>query len=631
MTESSRVRATLIGVVIVALFATLLARLWYLQVMAGDAFAAQAEANRVVEVPVEAPRGRILDRQGRVLVDDRVSNVVAVSRSGVGNERSAVLERLEGVLGLPARELADRLDDKRASQYRPVRVASEVPEDTLVFIREHQELFPGVDAVQTPVRRYGGGSLAAHVLGYVGEINDKELEARPGYEPGDRIGKTGVEAAFEEHLRGEPGVERLEIDRGGRVVRVLRLKEPRKGADLRLTIDLDAQRLAEESLAQGIEAARLGWDDEMKKHFLAPAGSVVVLDPRDGSVVAMASCPTFQPGDFTGGISTAQWNELTDPANHYPLNNRAVQGEYAPGSTFKLISALAGLRSGVLTPNTTLEDEGKIRIGDTTKRNARSKAYGRVDLRRALSVSSDVYFYSLGFRIWQLRGEDAEGIQQVARDFGFGEDTGIDLGSERSGRVPDERWKRRAHEEHPEVFVDGVWRPGDNVNLAVGQGEMVSTPLQLANAYSAFANGGTLWVPRLADAVLDERGREAKSFEPDPKAQVTLPGGHRDAVMAGLRGAIVDEEGTAGPAFAGFPNQAVRVAGKTGTAQVSRRQDTSLFAAVVPYDSPRYVLVAVVEEGGFGSAVAAPIVRRVIEGLMALEVRPVDVITGEVD
>lgn len=630
MTEGSRVRIAIVGIVLISLFATLLARLWYLQVMAGDAFAAEAQRNRVETIRVEAPRGQILDRQGRVLIDNRVSNVITVSRSLVGDDKDAVLDRLAQVLGKPRADLERQLADQRYSAYKPIPIAEDVAEESLVYVREHQELFPGVDALQTPIRRYYHGSLLAHTLGYVGEINDAELVENKGYEPGDLIGKSGVEASFETELRGKPGTEELEIERRGRVVRVLRTKEPVKGDDLQLTIDLDAQRLAEESLAQGIAAARAGWDDQMKKHFIAPAGSVVVLDSRDGSVVAMASFPTYEPAEFIGGIGLALWNSLNDPAGHFPLNNRAIQGQYAPGSTFKVITALAGLDSELIAPNTTIEDKGSIRVGDRTFRNARNKAHGRVDLVRALTVSSDVYFYRLGYQIWQQEGERSEGIQRVARSFGFGKRTGVALRSEQSGRVPDEEWKTSAHEDHPEAFPDGVWRPGDNVNLAIGQGEMLATPMQLANAYAALANGGTVFEPRVAARLVGGDGETVREFKPKVANQALLNEADRQVLMAGLRGAVVNEEGTAAPAFAGFPHSQVRVAGKTGTAQVRAKQDTSLFAAIVPADSPQYVVVAVLEEAGFGSAIAAPIVRRIIAGLMKLDIGSV-AMSQEVD
>lgn len=630
MTEGSRVRVTIVGIVIISLFATLLARLWYLQVMAGQAFAAEAQSNRVKIVRIEAPRGQILDRQGRVLIDNRVSNVITVSRSLVGDDKNAVLDRLAQLLAMPRADLERRLSNKRYSHYKPIPLAEDVAEDALVYVREHQELFPGVDAIQVPIRRYNHGSLMAHLLGYVGEINDVELSDNDGYELGDLIGKSGVEASFEADLRGKPGTEELEIERQGRVVGVLRTKEPVKGHDLQLTVDLDVQRLAEESLAQGIAAAHAGWDDEYKKHFIAPAGSVVVLDSRDGSIVAMASFPTYEPTEFIGGIDPALFRTLNDPSGYYPLNNRAIQGQYAPGSTFKVITALAGLRTELITPSTTIEDKGSIRVGDRTLYNAGKKSHGRVDLARALAVSSNVYFYRLGFQIWQQEGSRAEEIQRVARSFGFGERTGVALGSEQDGRVPDEEWKRTANEDHPKAFPDGVWRPGDNVNLATGQGEMLATPLQLANAYAALANGGTVFVPRIAAGLIGEDGKTVREFKPKVGKQALLNEANRGALMAGLRGAVVNEEGTAAPAFAGFPHTQVKVAGKTGTALVNRKQDTSLFAGIVPVDSPQYVVVAVVEEAGFGSAIAAPIVRRIIAGLMKLDIGSV-AISQQVD
>lgn len=625
-------RIAVAGVVVASLFATLFARLWYLQVVAGEAFAQEANANRIVEVPLDPMRGRLLDRSGRVLVDNRVTRALTLSRSLVGEERGAVINRLSELLSIPAADLGRRLDNQRFSRYKPVPLVEDVSEEQIVYVREHQELFPGVEATLSPTRSYAHEELAAHVLGYVGEINDRELKDKEGsksdYRLGDQIGKSGVEATFEEYLRGVPGEERFEIDSRGRVVSVLGVDAPKRGGDVQLTIDLDVQRLAEESLFQGIDAAHKGWDDQMKKHFIAPAGSLVVLDSRDGSVVAMASYPTYEPEDFTGGIDPQKWKELNDPGNHYPLNNRAIQGQYAPGSTFKLVTAMAALSAEIITPYTPFEDKGSLRVGQQLFRNAGNRVYGRVDLARALAVSSDAYFYSLGYRIWQLGDQGGNTIQDVATSLGFGERTGIALPVEQPGRVPGEEWKRSMNKKLPKAFPDGVWRPGDNVNLSIGQGDMLATPLQLAVAYAAFANGGTVFTPQIASQVLDEDGKPSTVRPPKRRKQAVITQEIRGAIMGGLRRAIVDEEGTAALAFGGFPHDRVRVAGKTGTAQVAKKQDTALFAAILPTDAPQYVVVAVVEEAGFGSSVAAPIVRRVIQGLSALELAPVTSTAG---
>jgi penicillin-binding protein 2 len=344
----------------------------------------------------------------------------------------------------------------------------------------------------------------------------------------------------------------------------------------------------------------------------APGGAVVALDVADGSVLALASAPAFDPAELAGRIPTAAWAALHDPAAHEPLTDRALQGLYAPGSTFKPVTALAGLRAGLITPGTVVDDRGVYRLGNRWLRNAEGRANGRVDLARALAVSSDVYFYGLGDRLYTgPPGAAPDGpIQAVASRLGFGRPTGIDIGPEAAGRVPGPADRRAAHERRPGAVPDGRWYPGDNVNLAIGQGDVLVTPLQLARAYAALATGTVPPAPHVLAS--------------GPAAPVALgiDEGARQAVLAGLRGAVAESDGTAAGAFAGFPLDRIPVEGKTGTAQVVGKADTSLFVAVAPADRPRFVVAAVVEEAGFGSAVAAPIVRRVLEVLTGVAPRP---------
>ena len=370
------------------------------------------------------------------------------------------------------------------------------------------------------------------------------------------------------------------------------------------------------------------------ENYNAPAGSVVVLDAKTGSVVAMASNPTYDPNAFADGIPTATYQAFNDPANHYPLLNRAIQGQYAPGSTFKLVTSLAGLRTGQISPGTTVDDQGCIdlKVEGGVFCNAGKEAHGSVDLPEALTVSSDVYFYEIGRAFWgdfHRNEPTGNAIQDEAHTLGFGATTGVALSGEAKGRVPDSTWKAAVHAERPDAFPYAEWLPGDNINLAVGQGDLLVTPLQLASAYEAVANGGTLFTPRLASEVLDLNQKVVRQIPPTPKTPITLPDGARDAILSGLRGAVQSDKGTAGAVFAGFPFSQYDVAGKTGTAQVTGKQDTSVFVGITPPDpapdQPQYVVVAMVEEGGFGADTAAPIVRRVelvIEGLDGLPLTP---------
>jgi penicillin-binding protein 2 len=614
--ENTRLRMGVLGVVVVSLFAAMLVRLWYLQVLAAPSLRVEAQQNSVRLIVTEAPRGRVLDRNGNILVDNRTVDAVTVSRDEV-NRNPGLIPRLSTLLAVPEDDLRKRVEDDRFTIFKPVPVAEDVPKETLIYIREHQEEFPGVGAVQLTRRAYPHGTLAAHVLGYVGEINDRELAPRKsaGYKVGDTIGKSGVEAAYETDLRGQPQIEKLEVDSKGRVLRTLGVQPPVQGHDVQLTIDLDLQRLAEESLQQGLERSRRAYDRNTAKYFLTTAGSVVVLDPRNGAVVAMASNPTYDPREFVDGISESRFRELQDPAGNFPLNNRVLQGLYAPGSTFKLVSALAALREGVMSPRDTLVDNGSITVGGETKRNAGGQINGRIDITRAMTVSSDVYFYEMGKRLWEARGRyGPTPMQETARDLGMGTPTGIELPFEAGGRIPDAESRKKLHDSNPEAFPTRDWYTGDNMNLAIGQGELAITPLQLANAYAVFANGGTLYAPRVASTVLDVDDKVVRQVEPRVTHTVELPPAFRQPLLAGFQGAIADPDGTAFGAFTGFPLDAFPVAGKTGTAQVSGKQDFALFTAFAPASDPRYVVSIVMEEAGFGAQAAAPVARRILEG-----------------
>jgi penicillin-binding protein 2 len=318
-------------------------------------------------------------------------------------------------------------------------------------------------------------------------------------------------------------------------------RPPEQGHDVQLSIDLDVQKLAEESLAQGLDAARRRFDENTKKNYLATAGAVVVLDPKDGSVLAMASNPTYDPASFVNGISPDEFARLQDPAGHFPLNNRALQGQYAPGSTFKLVTALAALREGLINERTSYDDRGSLRVGNRTFRNAGEYPWGRVNVSRALAVSSDVFFYTLGASFWNQRNQYGEtAIQDVAHELSMGEKTGIPLASEAKGRISGPEGRKRLHEQNPRAFPEGRWFAGDNVNLSIGQGETVVTPLQLGVSYATFANGGTVYQPQVAVRVLEQDGTVVRDVPAVVARRVEIPPNVRTPILAGLRGAITD-------------------------------------------------------------------------------------------
>lgn len=631
--DSPRLRLGILGVVAVSLFAALFARLWYLQILASPDYQVQAASlqQRVVVEP--APRGRILDRNGVVLVDNRLSYVVTLDRNGLRDlsdeERADVLDRLVGELqavepDLTVEEVEERISSDRYSVYVPVPVAEDVPPELAVYLTERQDDFHGVVNVEVKaLRHYPFGRLASHVLGYVGPINDEEYEALRDspleYQLTDEIGKSGVERAYEDVLRGKPGRRVLEVDSHGRTVRELSYEPPVAGHDLVLTIDHRVQAVAEQALREEIARTRERRVSGGNPPNTAPGGSVVVLDPNDGAVVAMASFPDYDPRTFVDGVDNVEWTTLNDPANHYPLLNRAIQGEYAPGSTFKLVTAYAALVSGLITPETTFLDTGEYVIpncrgASCEKRNPGRRAHGRISLREALTVSSDTFFYDIGARSWFSRSQVGDPIQDAARLFGMGADTGINLANERSGRVMTPEEFAQRHEDNPTAFPRGTWQAGDSVNMAIGQGEMLATPLQLANAYAALANGGTLHRPAIA-AEIRRSGTDdvVRRWEPVTIRSIPFQPGWREALVDGFVGVTTRSSGTAYGSFRDFPNWTT--AGKTGTAQVNGKADTALFVGWGPVEAPRYVAATVLEESGFGGVAAAPLVRRVLEPL----------------
>ncbi len=636
--DTPRLRLGILAVVLVSLFATLTARLWYLQVLASDEYrlAANRNATRLISEP--APRGRILDRNGNVLVDNRPSNVVSVDRNVLGEEdRAAVLGALSLLLTVPTETLSERLDDAAASPYRPVPVAEDVPEETMVLLRERQDELPGVVAERVALRTYPYGPLAAHVLGYVGEINDEELaEREEEYELGDQIGKAGVERMFEAELRGVDGEVRMEVDARGVPVRVVERRSPTQGHDVVLAIDIEIQRVAEEALAQGLEAAKSREFEESGQNFVADAGSVVLLDSKEGTVVAMASYPSFDPAQLANGVTAAEAAVLFDDSTGAPYLNRTTQGQYTPGSTWKLVTAWAGLSRGLITANSTYNDRGVFTIpecvGRCTFRNSGSTPYGVVDVREALTVSSDVFFYDLGSRFWSTRDTYGEiPIQEAALALGFGADTGVPLPNEADGHVPTPASRAAQHEERPDLFPTGGWFAGDNVNMAIGQGEVAVTPIQLANAYATVANGGTRYAPNLALRVIAQDGSVVREIGPRVAAQLSMPPEMRDPIMGGLTGVTQSERprGTAWYAFTGWPHQLFPLAGKTGTAQTDPKQDTALFAAVGPVFDPRWSVAVVMEQSGFGATAAAPVARRVLAQASGVESpTPVELVQG---
>ena len=620
---------SIIGVVVLALFSALFARLWYLQVAAADQFHAAATENAVRNIHVPAVRGRILDDKGNVLAENRVANVITVDRKIDDATRAKVLRRLAPVVGQSVKELRGRLGDPRISPYTAVPVATGVDYGTLAYIAEHKEQFPGVHAQAQPVRVYPNGNTAFHVLGYIGEADQKELASKLStlkYDLGDKIGKSGVELTYESDLRGTPGLARVVVDSAGKVLHRTEVRAPKPGHDVRLTLDLGVQRAGRDGPRPG-DGSGTPLQGHRVQGGVPDAQGTRGGSDRDGRVHRIARGPRVgadvEPQRVRERHPAVHLGPAEGPRQQHAAGGPGGLGLYVPGSTFKLVTAVAGLKAGLITPYSTIDDTGKYAYPTDPNFFFRGEgANGRVDLAHALTVSSDVYFYTIGGDLYykqrhQQPGGDA--LQQTAHAFGFGEPTGVALPNEATGRVPDAAWKQKIHAADPASFPYPDWLPGDNIQSAIGQGDLLVTPMQLATAYATFANGGTRFSPRLADAVFDVRGHKVRNLPAIELGHVDIP--NRDTLLAGFTGVVESTKGTAAGVFAGFP--AGLAAGKTGTTQVAGKQNTSWFVGMTPAADPKYVVLAVVEEGGYGAQTAAPIVRAVMEQLNNMPMTPV--------
>lgn len=606
--QSLKGRFATLGVVVLVVLGSLTVRLWGMQVISAGTFSTAAEANRIREVSLPAARGRILDAKGRPLVTNRP--VMAVTAQATVSEDATLVARLSTAIGLPVDEIRKRLSSDKQERLAPRVLKLDVSMSTASYLAEHSADFPGITVEESAVRVYPSGSLGAHVLGYTGEISEAQLSsaALPDARIGDVVGKSGVESAYDKVLQGEKGFRRFEVDNQGRVRTVLAEGAPRSGKDIRLTIDKDVQAVAEKSLADAIsEAHRQGFTKSR-------AGAAVVLDVRTGAVVAMASAPTYDPSVFIGGINQTDWQALNAKSSEYPLNNRAIMAAYPPASTFKAIVGMAGLQTGVITQSTSFDCTGFwTGMGKQWGKWCwLHSGHGWESLYGAIGQSCDTYFYEVGKRFYEAKGEK---LQAFARTMGLGAKLGIDLSGEVAGRVPDAAWKKAYNQNYPEYQQ---WLPGDTVNMAIGQGDLLVTPLQLASAYAALGNGGVVVRPHVLDAVLAPDG--SVSVE---TSVTTVSDAHLSATnLAAMRRALVGVTtvGTGRGSFRDFP---VEVAGKTGTAQVKGKDDYALFACYAPASAPKYAIVVVVEQGGHGGSVAGPAARQIMSKLFGVKYTPI--------
>jgi len=598
-------RATILGGIAIAIFSVVFLRLWYLEVLSGDKYRDLANDNRVREVRVQAPRGDILDRDGKVLVANRTELALQVLPEDLpkpGPERKAVFEGLENVTGsTPAEMEATIAEVRKEAPASPVILKQGLGAGKVFFMRENQDRFPGVSVERVFAREYKQGQIAAHLFGNVGEVTREQLD-QPRYatlEQGDSVGQSGIEYEYDRFLRGKAGASRFQVDARGRPTGQLASDRARAGDNIRLTIDSDLQALTEGALGS----------------FGLP-GASVAMDVETGEILAMASAPSFDPEIFTHTITQDQYDSLTSRKNDAPLANRATQGLYPTGSVFKPITAIAALDDGLIQPGDIYNDTGVV-ISDVVKfKNAADAVFGPINMSDAFKVSADTYFYELGRDLNVDTGRGGA-IQEWARDLGLGERTGIDLPAEVDGLVPYPAWRNRLFRDE---LTDRPWTEGDSINLSVGQGDLQADPLQMAVAYAALANGGRVVRPHLGERVESVTGEVLEEIHPAPKRQVSLPEEAQSTIMDGLRRAAMEEDGTSYQVFGNFP---MDIAGKTGTAERGITiPDQSWYVGVAPFDNPKIVVATTVERGGFGVDVAAPITARILEKYFQLPVTP---------
>lgn len=633
--ERSAARLKVLALLVACMFAALTIRLWFLQVLATAANRQTVTEQSIRTDETSAPRGVVLWSDGTTpLVNNRLSLEVRVNKQELeaSPNPEKVLLRLSDLLKIPVESIRTSLNDKRYLELQPKPIAEFVPKVVDFAISEHPDQFPGVQVVRTSVRNYPDHRSAAHIVGYLGQIDKQEL-AEPqfkGYGLSDLVGKTGVESTYERYLRGKNGQQRFVVNSSGSVIRSLPPDPSVPGDNLVLTLDQHIQESAQKELVKGIMAARQQLDAAGGNafHLKATSGAAVVMDVKTGGILGMASYPTFDPSWFVKGLTRSQ-NDYLNKSSQAPSLSRATQLTYKPGSTFKPIVALTAVKEGIASLNGLFDCPSTYQApGDTSKTlfsNWSSTGLGLETLAKALSTSCDTVFYPLGYKFWydwknNPLGLDNEPFQRDLRQWGYGRPTGVDLPAEASGVIPDYRFA----EENPKQYPFG-WTPGGDILLSIGSGDTLATPLQVANAYSAIANGGDLCTPHVVDRIVagGSGGRVVKRIGghceqlPYTKEQLNY-------IRQALGGTTLSG-GTASSAFLGFPAQ-YTVAGKTGTAERAGNnpdgtplQSTSWFASFSPVSNPRYAVVVMVEQGGYGSQTAAPIARHIYEDIYGIK------------
>jgi penicillin-binding protein 2 len=560
----------------------LLLRLWYLQILEGDRYFTLSSNNRLRLRVVEAPRGFILDRNGEAMVENRPTFDLYATPEDVTNP-AEVTGVLAGILQIPASEIEARLAEGRTRPYQPLLLRKDLDEAMMVAVEERRIDLPGINLRIRPVRAYPSGGTAANLLGYVSEVNQSQLQREEyrNFRPGENLGQSGVERRFDAFIRGVDGGEQIEVDARGRALRLVNRDEPSSGSNVFLTIDRKIQEAAEAA-------------------FIGKKGTVVAMNPTTGEILAMVSRPSFDPNLFAQRLSGEEWRRIATDTSH-PLQNRAFQAQYPPGSIFKLMVAIAGLESGALTPETRFNCPGQFYLGNVKFDDWKKGGHGTLDLRGAIVNSCNVYFYQAGLRV----GIDE--IVRVSRAFGLGEPPGLGLGDEAKGNLPNPQPRRKGQPN---------WTAGNTVIASIGQGMVVTSPMQILAMVSAIANGGTVYRPFVVKKIVSLSGEVLEEYEPEAMRQVNV----KPETLAFIRQAMlgVVNEGTGQRSkVPGLP-----IGGKSGTAQVVKKgeekrqadlKDHAWFASFAPVDNPQLAVVVLVENGGFGGQAATPVAKAVYE------------------
>jgi penicillin-binding protein 2 len=643
LTPQLALRVAIIGTFALAMFAIIFFRLWFLQVLSGNQYLAQASVNRVRSLDIPAPRGQIVDRNGTVLVSSTPVPAVVISPPDLPVPMTtalldhppardvAVYDRLAGILGISRAPAPCPIPGAGTAHLSPIGCAvaqqyATLPYSTVTikrnvskfvqyYIQERQDAFGGVSVEQVWLRRYPLQGLAAQLFGTVGPISPAEL-GQSHYRGAPRnaiVGQAGLEYYYDQYLRGKDGANQVQVDALGHFKGDLSQTAPTSGYSLKLSLDVGLQRAGQQALQTSID-----------NNYPANGGAFVAMDPENGQVYAMGSLPTFDPNIFTGPISKSVYEQLNNSASNFPLINRAIQSAGPTGSTFKPITATAAMESGVWTPGDTYDDTGQFCVSGQCRHNAGGAVDGVLDMTNALRVSSDDFFYNLGALTNANPAGHPNGgaLQHWAHTLGIGRKTGIDVGGEVSGNLPSPKWRDSINRAEVQCerkrrvpscgIADGrPWSIGDNINLAVGQGDVQATPLQLATVYSAIANGGAVVRPHIGLDVQDPDGTLRQQIDPPPARRVSINPSYLDTIRAGLRAAASQPGGTSADVFSSFPQQ---VYGKTGTAQYNGQQDYSWYACFVPSWATKTPIVVVVwvEQGGFGAVAAAPVARQIL-------------------